>query len=235
MNTNESWLSPVAKRNVSRVVTDKITEALANGQIKPGEYLPSENQLAESLNVGKSSVREATKMLEAVGVVEIVKGHGCRVRTNIEADALNPLVYQLILQSNTDQEKLVEFRQIIENAASCLAVNTITEKELQELKQLYLQMEENFKNKINNLELDIRFHEIIYVSTQNPFFACVGNAIMKLFKPSMSISNEIYPDVVLDNHLSILKALEHKSEVEMHEAILNSINKWSTLTLHENP
>ena len=72
-SSNDSWLSPVPKKNLSRMVTDKITEALANGQIKPGEYLPSETQLSESLNVGKSSVREATKMLEAVGVVEIVK------------------------------------------------------------------------------------------------------------------------------------------------------------------
>ena len=46
------------------MVTDKITEALATGQLKPGEYLPSENQLSENLGVGKSSIREAIKMLE---------------------------------------------------------------------------------------------------------------------------------------------------------------------------
>ena len=134
MNTNDSWLSPVPKKNLSRVVTDKITDALVSGQIKPGDYLPSENQLAESMNVGKSSVREATKMLEAVGVVEIVKGHGCRVRTNIDANALNPLAYQLILQSHTTHEKLVEFRQIIESAASCLAVKAISDEEIMTLR-----------------------------------------------------------------------------------------------------
>ena len=87
MNTNETWLMPVSKKTLSRVVTDKITEALANGQLKPGDYLPSEGQLAENLNVGKSSVREATKMLEAVGVVEIIKGRGCRIRTTIDGCA----------------------------------------------------------------------------------------------------------------------------------------------------
>ncbi|MFQ8896966.1 MAG: hypothetical protein ACLR71_00945 [[Clostridium] scindens] len=44
MNTNETWLMPVSKKTLSRVVTDKITEALANGQLKPGDYLPSEGQ-----------------------------------------------------------------------------------------------------------------------------------------------------------------------------------------------
>ena len=85
-------------------------------------------QLAENLNVGKSSVREATKMLEAVGVVEIIKGRGCRIRTTIDSDALNPLAYQLILQSNTSHEKLVEFRRVIESTVSCLAVKPFPRK-----------------------------------------------------------------------------------------------------------
>lgn len=160
MNTNETWLMPVSKKTLSRVVTDKITEALANGQLKPGDYLPSEGQLAENLNVGKSSVREATKMLEAVGVVEIIKGRGCRIRTTIDSDALNPLAYQLILQSNTSHEKLVEFRRVIESTVSCLAVKTISKEEVSRLKNICLNMEENMSHDVNNLELDI---ELIYM------------------------------------------------------------------------
>ncbi len=231
-SSNDSWLSPVPKKNLSRMVTDKITEALANGQIKPGEYLPSETQLSESLNVGKSSVREATKMLEAVGVVEIVKGHGCRVRTSIDSHALNPLAYQLILQNNSNHEKLVEFRRIIEDAASCLAVNTISDKEIETLKELHAQMLKNIDNNISNLDLDVQFHEFIYEATQNPFFACVGSAIMTLFKPSMKVSNEVYPHIVIENHSRILTAFETRSSEAMHEAILHSIRKWDTLALN---
>ena len=71
-------------------------------------------------------------MLEAVGVVEIIKGRGCRIRTTIDSDALNPLAYQLILQSNTSHEKLVEFRRVIESTVSCLAVKTISKEEVQD-------------------------------------------------------------------------------------------------------
>lgn len=233
MNTNETWLMPVSKKTLSRVVTDKITEALANGQLKPGDYLPSEGQLAENLNVGKSSVREATKMLEAVGVVEIIKGRGCRIRTTIDSDALNPLAYQLILQSNTSHEKLVEFRRVIESTVSCLAVKTISKEEVSRLKNICLNMEENMSHDVNNLELDIEFHKIIYSSTQNPFFACIGTAIMTLFKPSIAISNKKHPEVVLANHKKILEAFEYESEEDMADAIRESISKWETLSLQD--
>ena len=56
--------------------------------------MPSETELAESLGVGKSSVREAIKMLEALGVVQICKGNGSRVRTCVHASMLNPLIFQ---------------------------------------------------------------------------------------------------------------------------------------------
>lgn len=231
LNENESWLSPMPKRNLSRMVTDKITEALANGQLKPGDYLPSENQLAEGLNVGKSSVREATKMLEAVGVIEIIKGHGCRVRTAIDADALNPLAYQLILQSNTNHEKLLEFRQTIEGLVSCMAAKTITDGELMELKRIHSEMLEQHACGKETLELDILFHKKIYASTQNPFFACIGTAIMALFEPSIAVSNTNHPEIVIENHARIIAALERHDQGAMAEAISDSIKSWNALSL----
>lgn len=106
MERTDSWINPLAKKKISRIVVDQIVDALANGKIKPGGFLPSEKTLAETLQVGKSSVREATKMLEAVGVVEIINGQGSRVRTEIAPDALNPLTFELILQSNSNHSKV---------------------------------------------------------------------------------------------------------------------------------
>lgn len=231
MEMNNFWATPVSKKNLSRVVTDTITEALINGQLKPGDFLPSEAQLSKNMNVGKSSIREATKMLEAVGVVEIIKGHGCRIRTAIDTNALNPLTYQLILQNNSSHEKLVEFRQIIESAASCLAVEMITDAEILKLQALHNQMVQNIKNGIDNLDLDIEFHKIIYSCTKNPYFANIGSAIMILFKPSMTISNKKYSDIVIKNHAQILEAFKHHSVEDMDNAIKNSIRNWHFFSL----
>ena len=73
------WLTPVPKQSLSKMVVEKIKEGLISGALQPGDFLPSETELSESFGVGKSSVREAIKMLEALGVVEICNGIGRKI------------------------------------------------------------------------------------------------------------------------------------------------------------
>ena len=61
-----SWITPIKKTPLSRVVMNSIKEGILSGSLKPGEFLPSESEIASSFGVGKSSVREAMKMLEAI-------------------------------------------------------------------------------------------------------------------------------------------------------------------------
>ena len=227
-----SWLSPIPSKRTSKIVTDKITEAIAAGELKPGDYLPTENQLAEALHVGKSSVRESIKMLEAIGVVEILRGNGSRIRSEISADALSPLTYQLLFISNSSQQDLVQFRRVIEAAVTCYAIDTIGPRELDALWEIHRQMERNQAAGINCLDLDVHFHELIYTSTNNPFFACVGTAIMQLFRPSMEVSNAQYPHIVLGNHAQILEAFAARDKQMMEKAISNSINQWDALAFN---
>lgn len=102
---NEGWMTPVPRQSLSKMVVEKIKEGLISGEIVPGEYLPSENELTERLGVGKSSIREAIKMLEAMGVVETCKGNGSRVRTSVDSDIMNPLVFQIVLRSRQRARK----------------------------------------------------------------------------------------------------------------------------------
>ena len=71
---------PVGKDSVVSVVLTRIKEALLRKTLRPGDYLPSETELTKTFGVSKSSVREAVKMLQAMGVVEVRHGQGTRVR-----------------------------------------------------------------------------------------------------------------------------------------------------------
>ncbi len=84
------WLTPVPKQSLSKMVVEKIKEGLISGELKPGDFLPSEAELSERFGVGKSSIREAVKMLEALGVVEICKGNGSRICSTVDASVMNP-------------------------------------------------------------------------------------------------------------------------------------------------
>ena len=58
---NEGWMTPVPRQSLSKMVVEKIKEGLISGEIVPGEYLPSENELTERLGVGKSSILIASR------------------------------------------------------------------------------------------------------------------------------------------------------------------------------
>src|SRR5210317_1383675 len=90
--------TPVKQGSVVNLVMNRIKEALINKELKPGDYLPTENELMEKLGVSKTSIREAIKMLQALGVVEMKRGQGTRIRDNSSGDMIDPLIFQLILQ-----------------------------------------------------------------------------------------------------------------------------------------
>ncbi len=74
---NNIFNSPITtNKSVVERIIDEITNAIINGSLKPGDKLPTEMELCESLQVGRNSVREAIKILEAFGVVYIKRSEG---------------------------------------------------------------------------------------------------------------------------------------------------------------
>ena len=73
METKSFMKKSLANKSVVERVVDQITNAIINGELLPGDKLPTEPELCETFNVGRNSVREAIKILEAYGVVEIDK------------------------------------------------------------------------------------------------------------------------------------------------------------------
>ena len=100
---------PVGRESVVSLAIDRIKDASLRKALKPGGYLPSETELTKTLGIGKSSVREAVKMLQAMGVVEVRRGHGTLVRRQPGPDYLSPLVFELIMESGYPDD-LIELR-----------------------------------------------------------------------------------------------------------------------------
>lgn len=234
MSIHSNWLSPVPKTSLPKVVVEKIKDAMINGDLKPGDFLPSENELVSSLNVGKSSVREAVKMLEALGVVEIIKGQGSKIRTSIDSDVMDPLIFQLILQSGNQQGELLEFRLMFETSASVLAMQHATEEDILLLKESCDKMERDFAGGISDPENDLRFHRLIYQATHNAFVAHIGCTVTNLFRPSLALANQNYPKDVLQDHRDIFRALVDHNEAAMRNAIERSLTRWNMLVLNKD-
>ena len=146
MKEQRILMKRIKKPSITNTVMQRIYDALLHGEIKGGDLLPSEAELSEQLNVGKSSVREAIKMLSAIGVVESVQGEGTFVRTTVDEAALNPLTYQMVLLQDAD-EKILELRYCIEPAYTQLAMVNANPEDLKKIRATVESLEEKVRQK----------------------------------------------------------------------------------------
>ena len=124
------------ENTLSQLVLENIQNSIRDGEFKPGECLPSERELAERYGVGKSSIREAVKMLQVLGVVESSQGKGTYLRQSLGPQIFRPLLLDMMLQRSSAEE-LYEFRVIFDIAALKLAITKATQNEKQALREKF--------------------------------------------------------------------------------------------------
>ncbi|MFA1818880.1 FadR/GntR family transcriptional regulator [Virgibacillus oceani] len=177
------------KINLSRTISSEIVtiikDNLINGSLKPGDKLPTEKELMQQLGVSRTPVREAIKILESIGVIQIKRGEGMFITNNVSQFTLNPLIFSLIMHSN-NMEKLIEFRQHFE----VLLMNMIiTEKKsIDGIDEVYRSQLERMHPDLSPEELadiDLEFHHAVLEATDNPFVIEIGNTIYEIIKPNM--------------------------------------------------
>lgn len=217
--------SPVNKDSVVFLVVERIKEALINKELKPGNYLPSEAELSKNLGVGNSSIREAIKMLQALGVVEVRRGRGTIIREYPGEDIINPLIFQLIME-HANIKDILDFRIMFEPEYTIMAMKRATKKDIEKIKNTVDNFETVIKNGTQKAEDDLAFHSAILQSTYNPFVIKIGETILQLYKASISKSMKNIPEIALRDHQRIFEAFCEKNEKKLREAVIKSFDGW---------
>ncbi len=227
MTKSKSLTKPI-KTNapVSRLVIDRIKEALINKELKPGDYLPSETELSKNLGVGKSSVREAVKMLEAIGVVDVKQGSGTVICDRADSNSVNSLMFQLILE-NSNFEYLLGLRAMFEPAYTIMAMNSATDEDKKKIKITIEKYEKNIQEGRPYFDDDLEFHYEILNSTHNPLVIKIGETVLQLFSSLISESIKVNPQIALEDHKKIFAGICEKDETKIREAIARSLKVWS--------
>lgn len=218
----------IKKPAIANTVMQRIYDALLQGEIKPGDLLPSEAELSEQLCVGKSSVREAIKMLNAIGVVESVQGEGTFVRTSVDEAAVNPLTYQMVLMQSTD-EQIFELRYCIEPAYTLLAMQKATPEDLEKIRATIDNLEYKIQTNSQTAKDDLAFHIAILEATHNSYMIRIGKTVLQLFEASIQKSMYNIPGQALIDHRQILDAFEKKDEKALYDAVIKSFIGWDQM------
>ena len=119
--------SNISSKKVYEQVIEQIQESIFNGELKKGDKLPSERELSEQMRVSRTSIREALRVLETLGVVESKQGEGNFVCSNINKSLIEPLSLIFKLNNGTWMD-VIELRQALELEAVRFASERITKK-----------------------------------------------------------------------------------------------------------
>ena len=180
----EYTLKPIGQQSVVWNVIDQLTQAMTMGKLRPGDKIPTETELSESLQVSRNSVRDAVKILVAYGILEIRRAEGTFIRSGVSQQMLNPLIYGIMFTQGDSYRQLKEFRQMIEIAALRLAIRHKTEEKLAELKQVFEDFIQELVAESPSLEVvmqkDMAFHMEIAAISDNVLMQEVSRLLFTL-------------------------------------------------------
>ena len=195
---------PVKNMKVYEQVVDQIKEMVRVGQIKKGDKLPTERVMAEELQVSRTSIREAMRALEVVGLIESRQGAGNYIREEFDDVLLEPLSIVFMLQNGTNKD-IFELREVLELSTIFLSVMRISDEELKKLGELV----ERFKtsrDEEENVKIDSEFHSIIVKGANNVLITNLLEGVSELVDKFISegrraiLSDERNRGKLLDFH-----------------------------------
>lgn len=213
---------------------DTIRGLLISKQLKPGDKLPSELELAQSLQISRGSIREAMKILSSFGVVRIQQGDGTYVAEEMDGGIFDHLFLRSLL-TDIDNERLFELRELMEIGIVRLVVQKATDEDLKRIQEAHQRLEKEFMRGDSSIkalaELDKNFHKAIGEATKNPLIAKIYALTLDLFSPSMekTVLRGGRGENSVTYHEKILMGLQQRNGDKVIEAIQNSIQRWYNL------
>lgn len=224
--------TPVKNQKVYEVVIEQIKEMIKTGKLKKGDKLPPERELVEELKVSRTSIREALRSLEILGLVESKHGDGNFIKKNFDDSLLEPLSLMFMLQESSPKDVL-ELRMVLETETAMLAAKRIGADELKDIKAIIDKFKATADEKLNT-ELDVEFHHAIAQASKNLLLVNILSATSVLIDTFISdaryriIEKEENKEKLIKQHEGIYKALLNKDALKAAEEMrkhLEFINK----------
>lgn len=225
-------MEPIIKSRVYIQIIEQIKKQIKTGQFKPGSRLPSERELAQMLQVGRSSVREAITVLENVGLLEVRPGMGAYVRDFQNRSSIKAYFDTLAALWEIEPSQilqLLQVRKMLEPQAASLAADNAAPEDMHELRQTLLKMKEAAAKKEVGEETDLCFHHIIARSSGNIILLETINTLSDLMRKSlqqtrwMALANPDRVITIIKEHELIIKAIEDKDSPAAQDYMLRHL------------
>lgn len=211
---------PILNERLSDKVVDVIMERIRSGDLKPGDKLPSEPELADILGVSRGILREALTVLQARNYV---------IRKPKEGTLINPDINKILEESSGISLKeatyldLLEMRECIEQREVEKIIDSATDQEILELRQL-IQAKENENNPGT---VDYYFHYRLAELSRNAIFTNFIDKYYDVFDElvTRTMVKSERKEEIYHEHMQIVDAIEARDKKKAKTAIINHLTR----------
>jgi GntR family transcriptional repressor for pyruvate dehydrogenase complex len=202
-------------------IVEQIEQSVQKGDLKPGDQLPAERELAEQFGVSRTAVREAVKALREKGLVEAYPGKGTFI-TNGSSNPMRQSLDRMMRSAQVDAtSSLVEVREILEPEIAALAAVRATDENLNSLREAVAVMDAAKRDPDAYIEADLDFHLELAEAAANPLILSLIDSIIGVLREQRMRIFEVDggPDRGQYHHKKILEAMEHQDAQGAREAM----------------
>jgi GntR family transcriptional regulator, transcriptional repressor for pyruvate dehydrogenase complex len=224
----------IRKTKVYEKVAQQIQRMILDGLLKPGDKLPPERELAETFQVSRSSLRDAIRTLELIGLVEPRQGEGTVVR-DLNTDSLvNPIATMLVHKRELLHE-LLDLRRMIEPPLTARAAKNCKPEEIAYLEDILKRQKEKVDRGELAVEEDSEFHYAIAQAARNSVVLKVVDVFMDLLRESRERSLQVEGRLrrSFAGHQRILAAIKRRDSVAAERAMRRHIEEIEGIVLRK--
>lgn len=230
----EAAFNPIKHDRAFEAIVRQIETAILDGTYKVGDYLPSERALVEQFQVGRSSVREALRILESLGMVRTSPGNRKGVEvTDSMASSMSRLLNGALRLHSVPLVDLVEYRMMIGSTGNFLAAHSRQEEHLEAMRDAIQDMEKYRDTPEKFALADVAFHSAIQEASGNSLMRMINSvietAVIDLLHETVSDDEAEGPamrDLFIEKHLALYSAIDagrgHDAAAIARESLLDA-------------
>jgi GntR family transcriptional repressor for pyruvate dehydrogenase complex len=202
-------------------IVEQVEGSILQGQLKPGDQLPAERELAQTFGVSRTAVREAVKTLREKGLVEAFSGRGTFVTDGTAHAIRQSLDLMIRVNRQEGSAHLAELRMLLEPEIAWLATSRMEDQLLATMREAVAIMDRNLHDPEAYIEADLDFHLALAEAAGNPLVLSLLDSIVGLLREQRSCIFDVEggPERGQYHHKRILEAVERRRAAEAREAM----------------
>jgi GntR family transcriptional repressor for pyruvate dehydrogenase complex len=222
----ELSIKTIEKQNIVDEVYDQMKTNILSGSWKPGDKIPSENQLCQMFNVSRVSVRSAIQKLRAIGIINTRQGQGSFVSQSINDKMVDNFIPKMKL-SEKEILDMSEFRETIEFKCIELAVQRADEEDMLQIENALNKMIANKEDYKKYSEADFEFHLAIAKASKNDILYMVMRNTKDVFYHYLEELNRVLGvhEDSLQGHIEQFQALRNKDSAKVKANIKQGMDE----------